>query len=804
MSCGCGGASSCGGVSAGGLVVGVPGPRGPVGPPGPPGSGAGDKGDKGDPGRDGVDGRDGTDGAPGRDGVDGSPGADGRDGVDGAPGSDGAPGRDGVDGAPGEKGDTGPSSWAAIPDRPEGVPGGFPVLDAAGLVSAGNLPNVIAESIVDSTVVGRAVVVAADEVAARAAISAENAAAKGQPDGYAPLNTSSVVPFTHLPPRTLVDARDWDAVQAANWKIALSPSLTAGSKIVGNLALTAADVGKTILFRYDFVSSLDYKWWMTTIASVGAGTAEMVEAAPVTEVSGICHYGFDGTAAINTMLQEVNGANTFPTGVTNDGPGEVFLGGSYRLAQLVVPAFVVVRGSRWTTPPSGNVTSVGRTGMTTLAQLPGSNKDFVVFDEHPTITGWTGLQGITDLKLLGPECRVLGLPDATVGNGVAFRTSAGKNIIVQDNFEMYNISVTNFPGNGFLVHGAVPGHFDRLLATNNHGYGFDYIPPSTSATQAVHLSNFSSDQNNLGAVRLKGLSQFSPFVITNLKSEGYPEGNGLPLDKFGVVFPQGQPGGQKNCIVLEDCDRSPIVVNGVSHISGKGIVAPGPAIIIKGKRPHLVFSGVAVRVLGTESGGTADAVTIRDTVTGTFDGWPFGGDVPRTITSGYHPSLSTKFISDSNSRPVMRFEGLANSDAYLTVTSTPTGQAPTIAVSDGGALNANNSLGISPKGAGGVRINAPTGQSAKLISDAQDPDADPAVNLNLITRGAGVVQANGTQVAVKGHIHTASEVLGAVTIVNTPASATWPGDPGEVSYSNTHWYVCVAANTWVRTPLTTW
>ncbi len=173
MSCGCGVTSSCGGVSAGGLVVGVPGPRGPKGDKGDPGDGSGGvavpgpKGDKGDPG---VPGRDGVDGAPGRDGVDGSPGADGRDGVDGAPGSDGAPGRDGVDGAPGEKGDPGPSSWAAIPDVPEGVPGGFPVLDAQGLVPAGNLPDVVAESIVDSTEVGRAVVTAQDDRAARSAI----------------------------------------------------------------------------------------------------------------------------------------------------------------------------------------------------------------------------------------------------------------------------------------------------------------------------------------------------------------------------------------------------------------------------------------------------------------------------------------------------------------------------------------------------------------------------------------------------------------------------------------------------------
>jgi hypothetical protein len=154
-----------------------------VGPPGPPGSGAGDKGDKGDkgdpgvPGRDGVDGRDGSDGAPGRDGVDGSPGADGRDGVDGAPGSDGAPGRDGVDGqdgAPGEKGDPGPSSWASIPDRPENVAGGFPVLDANGVVPREFLPTdigveTIAE-LTDVTPVGLSVGTAVDQLAARKAV----------------------------------------------------------------------------------------------------------------------------------------------------------------------------------------------------------------------------------------------------------------------------------------------------------------------------------------------------------------------------------------------------------------------------------------------------------------------------------------------------------------------------------------------------------------------------------------------------------------------------------------------------------
>lgn len=36
-----------------------------------------------------------------------------------------------------------------------------------------------------------------------------------------------------------------------------------------------------------------------------------------------------------------------------------------------------------------------------------------------------------------------------------------------------------------------------------------------------------------------------------------------------------------------------------------------------------------------------------------------------------------------------------------------------------------------------------------------------------------------------------------------PATATSPGAPGQVAYDSTHFYVCVAANTWVRATLAT-
>lgn len=39
--------------------------------------------------------------------------------------------------------------------------------------------------------------------------------------------------------------------------------------------------------------------------------------------------------------------------------------------------------------------------------------------------------------------------------------------------------------------------------------------------------------------------------------------------------------------------------------------------------------------------------------------------------------------------------------------------------------------------------------------------------------------------------------------IGPPATATSPGTPGQVSYDSTHFYVCVANNTWVRATLST-
>jgi ApbE superfamily uncharacterized protein (UPF0280 family) len=44
----------------------------------------------------------------------------------------------------------------------------------------------------------------------------------------------------------------------------------------------------------------------------------------------------------------------------------------------------------------------------------------------------------------------------------------------------------------------------------------------------------------------------------------------------------------------------------------------------------------------------------------------------------------------------------------------------------------------------------------------------------------------------------------AITTTTAPSTATSNGTVGEVRYSSEHVYVCVATNTWKRSPLETW
>jgi len=44
----------------------------------------------------------------------------------------------------------------------------------------------------------------------------------------------------------------------------------------------------------------------------------------------------------------------------------------------------------------------------------------------------------------------------------------------------------------------------------------------------------------------------------------------------------------------------------------------------------------------------------------------------------------------------------------------------------------------------------------------------------------------------------------AAIVVAAPATATSAGSPGQIAYDATHFYVCIASNSWVRATLASW
>jgi hypothetical protein len=118
------------------------------------------------------------------------------------------------------------------------------------------------------------------------------------------------------------------------------------------------------------------------------------------------------------------------------------------------------------------------------------------------------------------------------------------------------------------------------------------------------------------------------------------------------------------------------------------------------------------------------------------------------------------------------------------------------------STEANASFRLWPKGNGQVTIYSDATFSPSIYATG----ADANHNLRLFTKGTGVVQINGVQVETKGHTHTAAEVVGAPAWVAIPPTSSSPGTMGQMAHDGVggFLYVCVAANQWRRTVLSTW
>lgn len=421
-----------------------------------------------------------------------------------------------------------------------------------------------------------------------------------------------------------IDLRQWPGIAKAQWKSTLGATYTSGQSTITNTVtpFTSADVGKIIIVN-NYHAGPTFTRWMATITSVVSGVAHLDTTCPSTASGERILWGFDVTTALNAALQEIAA-----DGYT---PKQAYLPGVYRASQIVIPIGVTLNGAGWSVGIEG--VSYGDQG-TSLKQLPGSQKDFIVHETADySSQHWVGPCGFTNILLEGPEYNVTG-HTPTIGSGFALRNAAGQDAIALDGCNFSWIQSNGFPESGFACPGGgVPLVMDNWRALQNREYGIDYASVNPTTTQMVHLLNYTSDGNTLGGVRFRNVSEYGPIAITAMKSEATP-------DSYRLITPLGDDY-QMEAIIFEDCDDTPVVINGISHIYGGGAKGPGPAIVIRSATdlvPRISFNAVGVRIAGGEAGGTtADAVTLRDEVNSV--------DIPRTTVSGTYPADAGAFAS---------------------------------------------------------------------------------------------------------------------------------------------------------------
>lgn len=99
---------------------------------------------------------------------------------------------------------------------------------------------------------------------------------------------------------------------------------------------------------------------------------------------------------------------------------------------------------------------------------------------------------------------------------------------------------------------------------------------------------------------------------------------------------------------------------------------------------------------------------------------------------------------------------------------------------------------------------------AKKISELNAHTNAPADNLLVIVNQPGLANAETMKITLNnlfGNVACNVAFTGDTLVLPTttpPTTANGTGTTGEIRFSNTHVYFCIANNTWVRSELTTW
>jgi hypothetical protein len=252
--------------------------------------------------------------------------------------------------------------------------------------------------------------------------------------------------------------------------------------------------------------------------------------------------------------------------------------GKYLIDTVYVPLGVTFRGD-------GAIETTAR-AATTFIQSGGVDPIRVKSLVAGSLWAWYGK--MHDFAVYGDTAE-------TVGFGINFKDSSGNNVYPQDTSIIRDITIRKMPQGGINIPGGcLPLSIGPIKCLFNNGPGIT-VSRGSGQIQSLNFLDVSGDGNNGGLIAINNHnSNDGSVTITNLKSE------------FRVNADYSSAEHQSNAIVCTTCPNMTLVINGATHISsvpdGGNFKKPGDFISLSGSTPKIMWSGIAIRVRGTDTG----------------------------------------------------------------------------------------------------------------------------------------------------------------------------------------------------------
>ena len=268
---------------------------------------------------------------------------------------------------------------------------------------------------------------------------------------------------------------------------------------------------------------------------------------------------------------------------------------------------------------------------------------------------------------------------------------------------------------------------------------------------------------------------------TAVKTSAYSAAVGdlIPADAtsggFTITLPTAPA--DKSIIVVKKIDSSAntvTIARGGSDVFNVSGGATSLALVLQDQTVALQY----------KSSGAIWYVTGNSAPVASLDGRYATVSTTQTLTNKTATGLKVDAINDTHGNPLLGFNAWSSSAVnYLQVETSPAFNEY-VSVSVQGT-DSDITFEVVPKGAGTFRMWQTSGSTATFTVGGGATDID----LNLASKNAGIVRANGNPVGVK---------------VSVPSTATSTGVVGQWAADSGFLYICTASNTWRRVAIASW